>query len=488
MEPGEIFISYSRQDAAYVERLIAHLRAAGLAVWRDDQIPDGERWDHMLRAKIDGCAAFVLVMSTDADNSAWVGEEIDRARAKGRPILPLLLSGEVFFGFSRTQFEDVRGGQLPDAGFVERLRTLTAAGPAPGAVGPATTEPSPDAAVAAGTPPSGEPVCVSVVDGHTDAVTTVAYSPRGTALATGSRDHTVRTWPASGYGPVARLTRHTGVVWTVAFSADGQHLISAGADGLVCVWRRGDGALSAALTGHTDGVRSVSCHPTRPVIASGSEDATVRIWSNNAVESLTDTDGRAFAVAYSPDGTQLAVGGDDGAHLRDADTGQRLQRLRADDFLATSLAWSPDGTQLAVGGDDGQVRMYDRKRRPHPDHPVPLRPRLRGGLRPRRTALRHRRADGGRPDLAGPHRRTGAHPDRPLGPGLRRRVRTGRTQSGHRERGQDHPGLEHPGLSLVSAWISARAARQPASSTRTRPITAGSVCTTVMRRLTVSPP
>ena len=127
VDPGEIFVSYSRRDTAYVKELVEHLRAAGLDVWMDHEIPTGERWDRTLQRKIDNCAAFILVMSPDADESAWVGEEIDRARAKGKPILPLLLAGEVFFGFSRLQYDDVTGGAMPGPEFVNRLRELTGA-------------------------------------------------------------------------------------------------------------------------------------------------------------------------------------------------------------------------------------------------------------------------------------------------------------------------------------------------------------------------
>lgn len=78
----------------------------------------------MVRDRIDTCAAFVLVMSANADRSDWVAEEIDYARRQTRPILPLLLDGGVFFGFSRTQHDDVTGGALPSARFLTRLRAL----------------------------------------------------------------------------------------------------------------------------------------------------------------------------------------------------------------------------------------------------------------------------------------------------------------------------------------------------------------------------
>jgi TIR domain len=120
-----IFISYSRHDTAYVQQLVASLRRQELTVWFDEHIVTGERWDRAIRDRIDTCAAFVLVMTPDAEESDWVAEEIERARSGGRPILPLLLAGRVFFGFGRLQHEDVRGHVLPSLAFIARLQELT---------------------------------------------------------------------------------------------------------------------------------------------------------------------------------------------------------------------------------------------------------------------------------------------------------------------------------------------------------------------------
>src|ERR1700676_3291608 len=110
---GHVFISYSRSDRSYVERLVAYLTAEGFDVWMDNQISNGERWDVSLRQQIDACGAFVLVMSPEAEDSHWVGEEVTRARSKGKPILPLLLAGEVFFGLSLTHYDEVVDCSMP---------------------------------------------------------------------------------------------------------------------------------------------------------------------------------------------------------------------------------------------------------------------------------------------------------------------------------------------------------------------------------------
>jgi tetratricopeptide (TPR) repeat protein len=122
---NHVFISYSRDDQAYVDRLVAALAGHGIASWIDREVDYGTRWPQVVRAHIDTSAAVVVVMTPVAEESVWVGREIDQAETNARPTLPLLLRGERFFRLAEHQYEDVRDGTLPLDRWFERIRTLT---------------------------------------------------------------------------------------------------------------------------------------------------------------------------------------------------------------------------------------------------------------------------------------------------------------------------------------------------------------------------
>jgi predicted NACHT family NTPase len=78
---------------------------------------------------------------------------------------------------------------------------------------------------------------------------------------------------------VASLAGHTSFVWSVAFSPDGQHIVSGSWDNLVKVWSVSARKEVASLAGHTNSVNSVAFSPDGQHIFSGSWDKLVKVWS-----------------------------------------------------------------------------------------------------------------------------------------------------------------------------------------------------------------
>ncbi len=200
-------------------------------------------------------------------------------------------------------------------------------------------------------------------DGNLLWTVSVAFSPDGRRLASGFQDGTVRLWDVATGTEVATLEGHTDRVTSVSFSPDGSLLASAGAgkDPTVRLWNAETQTEVATLRGHTREVRSVSFSPDGATLASGSSDRTVRLWdlaNYEEVASLEEHGKGIVTVTFSPDGANLVSGATDGTVLlRDLETGN-VAGLSEHGSLS-SMALSPDGATLASGSRDGTVRLRD---------------------------------------------------------------------------------------------------------------------------------
>lgn len=117
-----VFISYSRADGDYAYKLADHLRRQGFEVWIDSRIEPSDSWWRSIVDAIDGCGAFVVIMTPAAEESKWVEREVMLADQKGKPAFPLLLKGQPFPIYVSTQHTPVIGEQMPPETFISRLR------------------------------------------------------------------------------------------------------------------------------------------------------------------------------------------------------------------------------------------------------------------------------------------------------------------------------------------------------------------------------
>jgi WD40 repeat protein len=160
------------------------------------------------------------------------------------------------------------------------------------------------------------------------------------------------------------LRGHTNAFSSVAFSPDGQRLISNGMDGIARLWHPTTGELLRTLQGHT-GPTSLAFSPDDGRVASvGWDDQTVKVW-----DAATGQEVLSFKIVektnlwrpeFSPDGKRLTCHDWWGmVKIWDAATGQEILSLKDHPMGVIHGVFSPDGSQLVTAGIDGKIRFWD---------------------------------------------------------------------------------------------------------------------------------
>ncbi|KAL1723285.1 WD40-repeat-containing domain protein [Schizophyllum commune] len=202
---------------------------------------------------------------------------------------------------------------------------------------------------------------------HTSAITSISCSSDGKYIVSGSQDKTVQLWDAQmGYPVGEPMMGHDAVVNCVSFSPDNTRVAFASNDMTVRVWDvQARLPVSVELCGHVSSVYCVAFSPDGTCLVSGSADRTLRIWDLATGKQLGDAlhghEERVRSVSFSSDGFSIASGSDDGTvRLWDARTQlQRGDALKGHVHWVWSVAFSHDGACLVSASSDQKIRLWD---------------------------------------------------------------------------------------------------------------------------------
>ena len=200
----------------------------------------------------------------------------------------------------------------------------------------------------------------------------VAWSRDSKRIAIGNDSGTVDIKDATSGKTLVTYKGHTSSVVRIAWSPDGKRIASASYDGTVQIWNANTGQRIITYSGNMNPVFSVAWSPDGTRIVSGTGAAgnhgpivtgnSAKVWDTTTGKTLltyTENTNSVYAVAWSPDGKEIASGGDDAViRVWDASTGHTTVVYEKHKDIVWKIAWSPDGKKIASASQDGTARVW----------------------------------------------------------------------------------------------------------------------------------
>jgi WD40 repeat protein len=205
-----------------------------------------------------------------------------------------------------------------------------------------------------------------------DSVYGISFSPDNAKVAYGGADKSARVLQVSDGKELMKFDNHSDWVFATTFSIDGKRLLSGSRDKAMKLINVENGQLIDDVNKLLENVLCFSRHPKEDIVVYGGEQGTARIYrmkdnqnrtaANNDVNLVYQFErqpGAIHSIAYSPDGSQIAIGSvSDEVRIYKPD-GTRTATLKGHEGAVFAISWHPTKPEIITGGYDGKLRIFN---------------------------------------------------------------------------------------------------------------------------------
>ncbi|KAK4495999.1 hypothetical protein PRZ48_013267 [Zasmidium cellare] len=192
-----------------------------------------------------------------------------------------------------------------------------------------------------------------------DQFTTLALSPDGQIVLSGSRDATIRLWDTRVSEEMQSFEGHSKGTTSVSFSPDGLKVVTGGKDKTVRVWNAQTGDETQRFQGHDDWVRTAVLSPDGQKVASHSGDNTIRLWDANTSQETHRLG--AMLAAFSTNGFIASVSTDGTMRLWDTRTGEVIREFEEHEGSVRAIALSSDAETAVTALETGMMILWNTR-------------------------------------------------------------------------------------------------------------------------------